>query len=530
MAKMGTQGHDGRDSHTTLKCQGMPKHRINTGDFFAACAVTATVVVATMLLVWSVFTPRLTSSEPEQAVVEQATPLAAEIIPMSLTDESALTLGPEPKVLAASADTKVNSCSLRFLFAPTVTPVDAGGVISYEASITNAGTAPCRSVSYSVYYAENESFISATPNPTASNYYWNIGDLPTGKTYRARIDTRAMYGDDVISESCASARNAQDACVVSVTAVAKHQEPAQDAIYPAATNSASKESGVWLWRSPITMSTAEAEEMLSSVQNNNFNALYITIDDYVDIASLPAGSVKNSRTQAYLSSLNRVIVGASARGIAVDVVGGGPDWAISSNRWKGYALIEFVGNYNRQYPQAKIRSLQYDVEPYILSTYESNKASVLRNYVSFIDESMLRMQGVDAAFAIVIPHFYDSAQQWTPQIDYGGQQAYAFTHLLNVMQKKPGSRIIIMSYRDYFYGDNGVEELSVPELVEATQSNVGVIIAQEVGDVEPGYVTFYGQERASFEAAVETIYSEFSQYSSFYGVATHYLDPYLQLE
>jgi hypothetical protein len=56
-----------------------------------------------------------------------------------------------------------------------------------------------------------------------------------------------------------------------------------------------------------------------------------------------------------------------------------------------------------------------------------------------------------------------------------------------------------------------------------------VIVAQEVGDVEPSYVTFYGKSYSYFSSQLSIIQDTFVPYGSFSGVAVNYLDPFLKL-
>lgn len=298
------------------------------------------------------------------------------------------------------------------------------------------------------------------------------------------------------------------------------------------TSTQGKEYGTWIWESPIQMSYAKAVQMLEYAAKENFTVVYITIDDYLHVAALSAGETKETRKQEYFTALNRIVVKAQELGVAVDVEGGWKDWGNPKNTWKGYALIDFVKEYNQLYPRAKVRGLQYDVEPYLLAAYEKDKPSVLIPFIEFIDESTAQMEEVDAQFSIVIPHFYDSTQKWTPILTYNGETAYPFTHLLNILDRKAGSSIIIMSYRNFFEGSDGVEGLSVPELKEASASghSTKVIVAQETGDVEPDYVTFFGLPKEDLTYQLSTINASFAKYRSFGGSAVHYLDTYLELE
>lgn len=467
--------------------------------------------------------------------------------------ESAVRLIPaaagNAKPTVAAAPALVAGCALQFSFTPTSKIVAPGGTITYSLVVRNGGRESCENVSLSIYYGDNEAFVSATPKPTASNYYWSIGTMAPAAEFTATVVTAHVIGGDetqISNQACATGDNAQDVCPQNIifigsggshapaspqgTSIAMSVSKAISSIF--SPPSASREYGMWVWESPLQMSAAYETTMLQTLQANKFNAVYITIDDYLDIASLPAGPGKDQRSAAYMKDLSALVVAATKEGIAVDAEGGEKDWVEEGNRWRGYALIDFVTAYNKAYPQAKLRGFQYDVEPYLLPAYDTDKAAVLEDFVAFIDASALRMKGTDAAFSVVIPHFYDAEQQWTPSITYNGVDGYAFTHLLKVLEQKRGSTLIVMAYRNHFDGDDGTQDLAQAEVKEASSGGYStrVIVAQETGNVDPAYVTFHGMTKADLLANVGEIEAAFKPYSNYGGVAIHYLDPFLDLK
>lgn len=435
-------------------------------------------------------------------------------------------------------------CSLRFSVMPARKAVEPHGMITYTLMLLNQGNETCRNVSVSDYYTDKEHFISSNPSPTASDYYWAIGNIDPGKSKKIEIVTEAIVGDgeQIMSEACAAADNSKDICsgnIVFVKRGASLSSSATNTILVQKVTGAiwgqifgKKEFGIWVWDSPMKMTDAQASKVIEISKKNGFNIIYVTIDDYISIAQMRDSVERTSRKNAYMQELSAFIVAAREAGIEVDVVGGDKDWAKPENRWKGYALIDFVKEYNLTHPRSPIRGLQYDVEPYLLSGYEVDKKKELKAFLEFIDQSATRMQNVPAQFSIVIPHFYDDIQNWTPQISYGGKDAHTFSHLLKIMEKKPKSTIIIMAYRNFFENNNGVKQISEVEINEATKSkyNTKIIIAQETGNVSPSYVTFYDYPKVSLFDSLNDISVYFSRYPNFGGVAIHYFDSFVKME
>lgn len=451
------------------------------------------------------------------------------------------------------------TCSLSFSAVADKTQAQVGQTITRTFTVKNSGNSVCKNVSYSLYYSPDESFVSSNPSPRASNYYWVIGTMSAGKQVSTTVITKVNQTTEteVTTEGCASGTTVEDACATSTVSVTAGTTvaiptpvvttptpvvtPAPAAtttvstptvpITPAPVVSSGKEQGIWIWNFPSQMLSSTADAQLKQLQVNGFTVVYITIDDYLDIASMPAGTAKTAATQTYFSNLSKFVAKANALGMQVDAEGGWRDWAKSENRFKGFTLIDMVKQYNAANPATKLRGFQYDVEPYLLPEYETSKASVLLDYVTFIDQSVQRLAGTDIKFSMAIPHFYDDAQAWTPSFAYNGKTTFAFNHLLNILEKKPGSTILLMSYRDTFDGANGTRQISETEVKEASAGySTNIIVSQETGNVDPAYVTYYGGTRADVMNALSQIQTGFGSYSRFGGTAVHYMDSFLEMK
>lgn len=435
------------------------------------------------------------------------------------------------------------TCKMSFQMVPSTTSVVSGGQITYTVIAKNIGSIQCRAASVSLFYSPNEIFVSSSLKPTASNYYWYLGTLGINKTYTFSVMTRQVDGTQIITEGCSSARNGADACAASQvdvqSSLVQTIVPTTQSISSTTTMSlststssvTSKELGIWIWNFPSEMNTVNGAANLQSLASYGFNTVYITIDDYLDIAAMPEGVSKDAAKAAYFAQLATFIQKANALGMKVDAEGGANDWAESQNHWKGFALIDAVKEYNALYPSQKLRGFQYDVEPHTLPDYETNKAVRLTEYVTFIDQSIQRLLGTDIMFTIVIPHFYDDVGKWTPAIAYNGTTAYTFNHLLTVLEKKPGSQMLIMAYRDFFDGANGTRDISEVEVKEASAGySTNIIIAQETGNVDPSFVTFYGSTKKTVLDMLQTIGTAYASYSRYGGTAVHYMDPFLGMK
>jgi len=440
-------------------------------------------------------------------------------------------------------------CTLAFTMNANAPTVQSGNTITRTVTVKNTGTTKCQNVSYSLYYSPNETFVSGTPAPRASNYYWHVGMLARGKQSTVNLVTRhnaSVSGNTINTEGCATASNGGDACATSAVAVTAETtapvvtEPVTVPSVPVSTSTeitpsiptptpsqGDKELGIWIWNFPSQMLSTAADAQMKQLQAHGFNTVYITIDDYIDIASMTDGAAKTAAKKMYFDNLSKFVTKANSLGMAVDAEGGWKDWAYATNRWKGFALIDAVKEYNTLYPNQKLRGFQYDVEPYLLDEYETNKAKVLTEYVAFIDQSASRLAGTNIKFSMAIPHFYDAAQAWTPAVTYNGKTLHTFNHLLSILEKTPGSTILLMSYRDTFEGANGTRNIVEAELKDAIGYSTRIIVSQETGNVDPDFVTFYGSTKAEVFDNLSQINTAFKSYESHGGNAVHYLDSFL---
>lgn len=282
-------------------------------------------------------------------------------------------------------------CELSFIIKGGENGTETGEALTRSIIVKNSGTYPCRDVSFSLFYGNNEKFLSATPSPRASNYYWFLGSLASGKSKVVTLVTThvAMVpGGKIITEGCVTSSKGADICVeshVSIVGVTGSTPPVivepSPAPNPQIPATSAKEQGMWVWSFAKDMNTPTGYAQLKQLAEYKFNAVYLTIDDYLEIATLPEGSYKTNLKSAYFKELSTFILKANSFGMVVDAEGGAKDWAKPNNKWKGFALIDAVNEYNLLYPNAKLRGFQYDVEPYILEEYEDNKEKVLTEFV-----------------------------------------------------------------------------------------------------------------------------------------------------
>lgn len=296
-----------------------------------------------------------------------------------------------------------------------------------------------------------------------------------------------------------------------------------------APKSTEPEKGTWLWTPIPDITSSYRDSIISKAKNNGIRNIYLSIDSYLDIYVMPDGTEKEKKKKDFDEVVKNFIKEANKNNITVDAEAGWRNWAEKDNLYKAFATLDYAIEFNKIYAE-KFRGFQYDVEPYLLPSYEKNKKTVLRDFVSLINQAVTELNNSELEFSIAIPEFYDGANRETPKFFYGWKFGYTLDHLLHALERRPGSKIIVMSYRNFSSGENGSIEISKNEISEANKHETKIIIAQETGDVLPSYITFFNTSRPYYNEQTKAIEEAFANNKSYNGLATHYINTFLTLE
>ncbi len=296
-----------------------------------------------------------------------------------------------------------------------------------------------------------------------------------------------------------------------------------------------KEYGTWIWTPLLDMTPEYMESIMTGAESYGVNVIYISIDSYLDIFVMHDGKEKEKKYKEFSDKLERFIIIAHKHNIKVDAEAGWRNWAELGNTYKAFAIIQYVKEFNATHTHT-LRGFQYDVEPYLLSWYQKDNISVLRNFLSLIDQSIMLLGPKkylnDLEFSVVIPDFYDKNQSPFPPFEYMGETDYPYNHLLNSLEKRPNSSVIVMSYRNFAHGADGSIDISNTEVETATNGlySTRVILAQETGDVQPPYITFNNTNKKYYSDEVAKLTKAFEPYANFGGIAVHYVNAFLSLK
>ncbi len=289
------------------------------------------------------------------------------------------------------------------------------------------------------------------------------------------------------------------------------------------------ENGTWLWTPTLQITPEYRDKIIKGAVDNSINTIYVSIDSYLDIFVMPNGKEKDEAKEKFDSILRDFIQVANKNGIKVDAEAGWQNWAEPGNSYKANVVLDYVINFNKRNKE-KFRGFQYDVEVYLLPEYFENREKTLSNFLSLINQTVTILNNTDLQFSVVVPEFYDGTLDETPSFNYRGKKAYPIEHLLSILDRRARSKIIVMSYRNFSQGKDGSIDVSTNEILTANKYNTKVVLAQETGDVPPPYITFYGKSKNEYEEQVKLLEDEFINEKSYGGLATHYINAFMELK
>ncbi|HVN26159.1 MAG TPA: hypothetical protein VMT99_00705 [Candidatus Paceibacterota bacterium] len=451
---------------------------------------------------------------------------------------------PSPLTASIASAAAATPCMPSLTLQTTSGNAYQGTSMSYLITAVNSGGIACTNTVVTLYYAANEHFGSSSPSPAPGSYYWNIGTMATGSHESIRLVTNRnadLASGQLTDAACVGASNGTRTCghtapvagptvvvqagpvqpapaPVHVTAPASAPAPSSVA-QPAVALPGSSESGVWEWTSAYGMTPSAAQQIVNNASAGGFNVIYETVDSSFNLSGTALAN--------YESSLNTLLTLAAEKGIAVDAEAGASDWALAGGWSKPEAIVSFVANYNQSHA-VKFRGVQFDIEPYTLAQYASSPASVLTSYVQMVEAvtNVDRTYGLPLGFDV--PFFY-TAPTGAPQVTVDGITTYPINHLVRLLNTLPNGRLLVMSYRNTAAGSNGTVAIATPEIQAANGTNVKVIVGQETSNVTPSYITFYGMTKAQMATQVAAVRQSLASNPSFGGMATHYLETYMQL-
>lgn len=300
-------------------------------------------------------------------------------------------------------------------------------------------------------------------------------------------------------------------------------------------------NAVWDWSNPLNRSSAELRQLADFMYLHQLNAVYVDVGVIVSISQSTDKDRQYRDKQQLTDALAQYVSALQRRGIQVYASAGDVHWSDPDKHQIPLGILAFAHEYNERYPDASLAGVQFDIESYNQQGFNEGsallKSLVLIDYLAMADKLVQAnlsyidrtQQKFELGFAI--PYWFDNQNDNIPSVTWRNQTGPVLFHLLDRLNDLPKSNVVVMSYRNAARGNDGVIAHSRTEIdyAAARAPRVKVIIGQEVTDVEPAKITYYGQSRTELSAQFKYIKDEFTPSGVLGGIAINDLAGYKEM-
>ena len=256
----------------------------------------------------------------------------------------------------------------------------------------------------------------------------------------------------------------------------------------------------WLWN-PWMFVEDEAAVLAFLVQKN-VNKVYVQID-----RDIPKNTYRSFVTQAH------------ARGIAVFALDGAPSWVAPKGYTNQNRLMDWLGNYQSgSTDPARFDGIHLDVEPYLYSGWNSNRAATVKSYQSLIQRAAVSSAQLNLPLEADMPFWFDEI---TYQNTFGSGLLAEW-----VIANTDG--VTLMAYRD---SAPMIIDIVKNEIAMAEKYGKQVVVGVETGVTDEGSsITFAEEGEAFMNGQLNKVAAHYSAYPSYEGIAIHHVGSWMTLK
>jgi hypothetical protein len=257
--------------------------------------------------------------------------------------------------------------------------------------------------------------------------------------------------------------------------------------------------GLWIWNADIVIDTAAQHEFFIFARLKNVSGAYLYAYDL-----LPNSS----------GELGGFITKAGDIGVEVELLAGDPRWALTATHPVALSFVQQAITFTKSISTgARPIGIHLDVEPYLLPEWDSDRPSTITQYLELLGdaEQELAASSTNLTLTVDIPFWYDTVTATYKSVTQSLSQ-----HVQDITD-----RVVIMDYRDFAEGNDGIIHHAQDEMDYAQNIGKGVVIGIETNDVEPEKVTFFEEGEAVMEDELALVEQHYHTSSAFRGFAIH---------
>jgi hypothetical protein len=301
-------------------------------------------------------------------------------------------------------------------------------------------------------------------------------------------------------------------------------------------------NAIWDWSNPLNKSQANLQEASDFMYLHQLNTVYVNVGSYTTVLAEKDMAKKSADRQQFEDAISHYIGVMQKRHIQVYATAGDSSWSDPKNRTIPRALLSAMQDYNDHHSKTRLAGVEFDIEAYNQTGFDTSsltaKSLVLSDYLGLVDQLATSTAAYNArthtAFELgfTVPYWFDNENGNIPSITWHGKTGPTLYHLLDRLNQLPTSNIVVMAYRNAARGNDGTiyHSRTEVEYAQARAPHVRVLIGQEVNDVEPAKITFYGESATELSSQVKIIEDEYASTSSFNGIAINDLAGFQGME
>ncbi|MGO4789109.1 copper amine oxidase N-terminal domain-containing protein [Paenibacillus sp. 2KB_20] len=258
------------------------------------------------------------------------------------------------------------------------------------------------------------------------------------------------------------------------------------------TSVARAPKGTWIWDSNILKQ--DQDKIISFARIKGLTDIYLQVDRDIDPA-IYEGFIRKAKSE----------------GIQVEALEGRPEWAYRSKQEDIQKFIAWVKAYNAAVgPEASFSGLHFDIEPYALSEWTKDNKTILESWMDNLRLIEKETKGSGLKIAIDVPFWLNTIN--VPGKDYS----------MSAWMLEKFDCLVIMNYRNYALGNNGIVKNAQAILREASTLKKKVVVAVETLESKEGpRVSFYSMSSEVMEKELQSAHNQLAHYTSYAGFAIH---------
>jgi len=249
----------------------------------------------------------------------------------------------------------------------------------------------------------------------------------------------------------------------------------------------------WIWETTTLMK--DKSKKLAFAKEQGVNVIFLHIDR------------KSNDIEPYRAFVEE----AHELGIEVEALGGDPKWGLTDYRQEIKSFIGWIEDYQRAVDErAAFDGIHVDIEPYLLKEWEKDQDDVARQWMGNVEYLVKKVRkGVSIRISADLPFWIHKI----PTRDSGSVGAWMIEQL---------DRVVLMNYRNFAIGDNGIIANALPMVREGTKAGKPIIIGLETASTKEGeHITFFGKDASSLHRQMQLSHILMRWYSGYQGFAIH---------